>query len=104
MSNTHHVVTAHDFRVDPHFPLDTTSTVLAGLLAWTMFGLWLYLDYRSDAFQANKVVAFFFVLFCGPAAWLIVIWKASHHGEAVFAKKVRRARQSAWVIGEHWRN
>src|SRR5258708_32825135 len=83
-------VTAHDFRADPHFPLDTTSTVLAGLLSWAMFGLWLYLDYRSDAFQANKGVAFFFVLFFGPPAWLIVILEASHHGEAVFWEKVRR--------------
>jgi hypothetical protein len=103
MFSTHHFVETYDFRADPHFPLDSTSTVLAGFLAWTMLGLWLHLDHRKIPFKGNKVFDFFFVIFCGPAAWLIFIWKANNHSDLVSAKKVQRAPKSVWVV-EHWRN
>jgi hypothetical protein len=103
MSSTHHFVETYDFRADPHFPLDSTSTVLAAFLAWTMLGLWLYLDHRKIPFKGNKVFDFFFVIFCGPAAWLISIWKANNRRGVVSAKKVQRAPKSVWVA-EHWRN
>jgi hypothetical protein len=93
-----------DFGTNPHFPFDTTSTVLAGLLAWTMLGLWLYLDNQNNPSGAKKFFAFFFILFCGPAASLIAIWKASHRGEGISLKKVRRTPRSAWAIAAHWRN
>ncbi len=55
--------------------------MLAFVLVWSLWGLWIFLDSKGRGQPCNFIT----MLICGPSAWLTALWYATHR--RLFQKK-----------------
>src|SRR6266481_2526380 len=59
---------------DLHIHLSTEALILAIVLVWSLWGLWIYLTDRE--IEGGSSWGFCFM--CGPAAWVTAFWHLTH--------------------------
>jgi hypothetical protein len=83
-------------------PLDPIALVAIGVLAWSLLGLWLWMNFDDSDGGSGLFFRFMFTLFCGPAAWLTATWKATHRPRR--RRDFRSMKAEEWTWPDNWRN
>ncbi len=71
------------------------SMISLGVLVWSLFFLWIYLNARKHADNG-----FFITILCGPAAWVAAIWFLANRPPA----KRKCMVNKEWSMPANWRN
>lgn len=77
-------------RNNARYSMNQDGIFFAALFAWSMLGLWLYLDLRHKEQVCGVVLLFI----AGPAAWVMALWHVVHR----FGIERRVARRRAIEI------
>jgi hypothetical protein len=103
---THFHVMSHVARMAN--PVDTMSIPFApmelfamGSFAWSLIGLWLWLLFDEGGGGSGSFFGLMFTFFCGPSAWVLARWKATHRPPP--RRPRMKAEQSIWPHN-NWRN
>jgi hypothetical protein len=91
-----------DFTDTMSIPIDPISLVAIGVLVWALFGLWLWLDFQDNDGGSGPFVRFMFTFLCGPSAWIVATWKATHQPPRPRQRAPMRAEN--WMWPHNWRN
>ena len=91
-----------DFMDTMSIPIDPIAAVAVGVLAWSFLGLWLWLGFEDNEGGSGSSFRFMFTFFCGPSAWIIATWKATHRAPRPRGGPPMKPKQ--WVWPHDWRN
>jgi hypothetical protein len=83
-------------------PLTPPESVAIGVLAWSLLGLWLWLNFDENDGGVGPFLRFMFTFLCGPAAWLTATWKATHPPRR--RRGVRPIKAEQWTWPDNWKN
>jgi hypothetical protein len=91
-----------DFMDTMSIPIDPIAAVAVGVLAWSFLGLWLWLGFEDNEGGPRSIFGFMFTFFCGPSAWIIATWKATHLPPRPRGGPPMKLAQ--WTRPQDWRN
>jgi hypothetical protein len=83
-------------------PLAPLELVAMGAFAWSLLGLWLWLNFDDNDGGSGLLFRLMFTFFCGPAAWVTARWKATHRPRR--RRGVRPMKAEQWTRPDNWRN
>ena len=91
-----------DFMDTMSIPIDPIAAVAIGVLAWSLLGLWLWLGFEENGEGSGSFFGFMCTFFCGPSAWIIATWKATHRPPRPREEPPMKPAQ--WMWPHDWRN
>ena len=83
-------------------PIDPIAAVAIGVLAWSLLGLWLWLNSEDKEGGPRSILRFMCTFSCGPSAWIIATWKATHRPPRPRGGPPMKPEQ--WMRPHDWRN
>jgi len=97
-----HVQRMDDFMDTMSIPLAPLELVAIGAFVWSLLGLWLWLNCDENDGGSGPFFRFMFTFFCGPSAWIVATWKATHYPPRPRGGPSMKAEQ--WMWPHNWRN
>jgi hypothetical protein len=89
----------HGYHVDP---ARSPELVAIGAFVWSLLGLWLWLNFDENDGGSGPFFHFMFTFFCGPSAWIVAAWKATHRPPRPRGGPPMKAEQ--WMQPKNWKN
>jgi len=96
------VARMNDFMDTMSIPIDPIAAVAIGVFAWSLFGLWLWLNSEDNERGPRSFFRFMFTFFWGPSAWIIATWKAIHRPPRPRGGPPMKPQE--WIWPDDWRN
>ena len=97
-----HVQRMDDFMDTMSVPLAPLELVAIGAFAWSLLGLWLWLNFHDNDGGSGRLFRWMFTFLCGPAAWVTAIWIATHR--PIPPSRGASMKSEQWMWPHNWRN